>query len=335
MEAIPTTFLSKIKTISALKTLVAFFAIKEKLGKDEFEFSVPKVAQENDMSENSVRNGIRELESLKFIESVERNVEKCNVYRLCIAPSKVEVGGSKVEVPPPSKVEVPTSKVAVAEKAETREEYSFATAARKKKEVQQSEIEKDIYSIDFNNINFYNKDINSFTVINKNVMMNEEELGKLANRILREVFLPLAKPVIPTENRARAMWYQKQNNLLKSLLVEHRAEQVVAAIHYWTLVSPLPKGLTSVYFFRLTKRTKHGLITNLMVALHHYKAEYIANEHEYNREEIEQKQAERAKREQEEKEAAAKRAEEVASMKPDDFVAGMLGRFKLNVKRDE
>lgn len=308
-------------------------AIRDKLGRGEFEFSILKIAADYNISPNAVRKGISELIELKFIELVEKNSDKPNVYKITMPYSNFEEGCVKNEHPTSSNNEHPHSKN---EDVNGREEYMKSVAGRRKKaEQQNSEIENDINNIDFNNINIYKEDINSYSIINKNNYMNNDEIKKLANRVLREVFVPLNNPPLPPNGRELGMWMAKQNRIMCKFLTEYRTEQVVATIKYFAEVAPPPNGVFSVYYYMLTKKTKYGTITNAMTALDYYKTQFIANEHEYKREEIEKKQAEIAKREQEEKELAAKRAEEVAKMNPDEFIAGMMGRFKLNIKKDE
>jgi DNA-binding MarR family transcriptional regulator len=323
--SISTEYLNQIKTISSLKVLIAFLAMGEKLGKKEFDCSIPKIAMEYGMSQNSVRSGIKELEELKFIEVVQRNADKTNAYKILVTTSRNEA-------PSPSNIEAPTSKVeappVIIDSQEKREEYMLATAARKKKE-QDEAIENEINNIDFNNIDIYTEDINSVTVVNKNIYMTDKELGKLARRVVNEIYAPTLR------TNQDQKFFAVQMRHMKDLLVEYRTEQVVAAIKYWTEVSPPPNGLVSLQFLKYKRKNRSGVsVSNVMIALDYYKQQFIANAHEYKKDEIEQKQAERAKKEQEAKELAAKKAEEVANMTNEEFIAGMLGRFKLNIKKE-
>lgn len=329
MNSVPIQYLSKLKTISALKVLVVFLAMRDKLGKDQFNYSVPSISEDSGMSQNAVRNGIKELVSLNFIQVVELHNDKSNVYRIVLTPSKSEVvGGAKSEVDTPAKVESPSK----SEVAKTRAEYRFAVAGRKKKEEkQEEEINNNINNIDFNNINIYTEDINSLSVINTNIFMTDKELGKLARRILNEVYLPLSR-----NGKQDTRFFAMQMRCLKDLLVDYRTEQVVAAIKYWTEINPTPNGLTSLHFLKYKRKNRQGvMVSNVLIALDYYKQQFLANAHEFKKDEIEKKLADKAQREQEEKEAAAKRAEEVAQMKPEEFISGMMNRFKLNLKKDE
>lgn len=302
MDSIQIKYLKQVKTISAVMVLVSFCLKAERDKALSFEYAMSAIAEDSNISKNTVRRAIEELEELNFIRTESTGKGSTTAtYRLLIEMPSMgpqEVGGHTVE---PPKVE-PL-------------EWQKTVAARKKRDSQEQEIALNILKIDFNNINLLRDDINSLSILNTNLYMNDKELGQLANRVMKEVFLPMTSGTKPS------YWFPAQMKIMKDLLVQWRTEQVVAAIRYWTEINPPANGITSLKYLLFERKGT----SNFMHGLDYYKQQYLANVGELEREKNELKVAEILRKEAEE---AARKEEErkaVASMSNDDFIRQLLG----------
>lgn len=305
---IPSKYLNQIKSVSGLKTLIAFLSKQNELATNQFEYPLAEIRQYTGLSINGVRNGVNELIEIGFLKSEERKGRKKSY--------QIITGG--VNVP-----------IVVGDSGGSREDYKLATGGRKKKE-QTEEIKEDIDSIDFENMNLYQEDINSVTAFNKFQFMGKKEKNRIIDRIIKEVFIPMARPPIGKDDKAVVAFFAVQNRVLVTLLKTYRTEQIVAGIKYWTQVNPPTKGITSMHYLTFERK---GL-KNIQVALDYYKQQYVANAHIHQKDEMEKRQEEVLRKEQEEKEKLEQKKQEVANMTSDQFVANHLSRFKLNIKKD-
>jgi DNA-binding transcriptional regulator GbsR (MarR family) len=308
MDSIPTKYLNQLKTISALKVLVAFLAMSSKVGNNEFEYSLTELEKDTGLSINAIKKGINELVELEFASRENRRGTQKTKYKITTV----------------SQVNIVEANIVQSNIAESdTQEYLKATGARKKKEQQESDIINNINNIDFNNINFYTEDINNInSVINTNLLMTSTELGKLARRVLLEVYEPRVNRVINDKQK----WYGMQMKFMKTMLTEYRTEQVVAAIKYWTEIEEAPNGLMNILFLKARNGRKKQ--PNIMIALDYYKAKYIKHyAHEKAAAEAETKRLEQLRKEQEEKQQQEEERKRVENMTSQEFVDGYMNRF--------
>jgi hypothetical protein len=148
--------------------------------------------------------------------------------------------------------------------------------------------------------------------------LTDEELGKLARRVLMEWFLPLSK--VKSQNK---WFFPQQMKLIKDLLVKWRTEQVLAGIQYWASVNPPKDGIKSVAWLNFEKKK----VSHIMVALDYYKQQYLLTQADVEEEERKAKVEEMkvnaleiVRKKQEEK-------KRVAEMSDNDFLSDLLGGF--------
>jgi hypothetical protein len=180
---------------------------------------------------------------------------------------------------------------------------------------------------EFNNNNLFYNDINSISLPNDNHKLNDEQLGKLARRVLVEWFLPLAQ-LKTSQSRA---FFPQQMKLLKDLLVMWRTDQVLAGIYYWCKVNPPKDGMRSVMWLKFEKKK----ISHMMIALDYYKHQFIEKqaelEEEVRLEKVEQMKTKAIEIAQQKVEQKKK----VDEMDDKDFLSGLLGSFgTLNIGGD-
>jgi hypothetical protein len=303
-------YLSQLKTISALKVLIAFLTKQEKDGTNEVQYVMEDIKADTKLSLNSIRTALKELSILELVETLPRKGNDKNIYKI------------KLGVEP--EVVVPMVAPVVPEPV-LEGGYMRATAARKKKEDFQH-----IKEIDFN-VDLFHEDINSLSIFNVNVLMTEEERGKLARRIILEIHKPrVNRPIGDVGqfiSRQLVLLRGDEKRKVKGLLETYRTEQIIAAIIYWTEIENAPNGLLSLSF--LKARSRKDKQDNIMVALDHFKAEY--NEHIapiLALEEAESRIAEQLKREEEAKAKAEEERKVVENMSSEEFVSGYMNRFQ-------
>lgn len=289
-------YLSQLKTISTLKVLVAFLTISETEG-NSVTRSLDELAKQADISVNGVKSGINELVKLDFIEQVgERKGKEKATYLL--------------------KINQPVVEVAVVETA-AEGGYMRATGAKKKDDVAEY-----IDSIDLHELSFFEEDINSIQVFNVNQLMDDKEIGRLARRIVNEIHRPRVNRVIPD----RVKWTSLQVMLMKRLLVKYRTEQVIAAIRYWTEIETSPNGLMSLSF--LNAKSRKGRQDNIMVALDHYKTEYLSHVAPVDaQEDAEQRRVEQLRKERDEQAKLEVETAKVENMTDEEFVDQHMNRY--------
>jgi hypothetical protein len=307
VDSIQIKYLNQIETISAVKVLISFC---HKVVKDRLfivEYAIADIAEDSKVSENTTRRAIKELVDLKFIEVISTGRGHATArYKVLIEvpfPRPAEVEPQKIEG---HKIEPPKVEPLKWEKA---------VAVRKNEHKQEDNIINNINNIDLININLLREDINSLSVVNSNIYMNDKELGQIANRVMREVFLPNAIGSKPS------YWFPQQMKLMKDLLVQWRTEQVVAAIRYWTKINPPPTGVSSLRFLMFKRKNT----SNLMHALDYWKQEYINT---VAHEDAEAKAAEAISRAEEAEKKMMQEAEQVANMSDADFLANLFGGIK-------
>lgn len=310
MEAIKIEYLAKLKTHAALKVLLALVAKSQTHG-SLFEYAVNKIAEDIDISENSVRNGLKELAEIGLAQKISSKKGTGSIFELpFLVTSKSE----------PAKSEPPT---AVTSKSEPPEGWSKAVGARKTKKQLEQEIDDKISNI-YNYINIIHKDINSLSVVNTNIYLTDKELGKLANKLIRDKLTPYA-----TGNK-NTQWFAHQMKLMKDLLVEWRTEQVVAAIEYWTIINPTASGISSLRYLMFKNRKG---TSNLMVALDYYKHQYLAQAHEEERQRAEEMILKAQQEEAVKQAESAREKEKVDNMNNDEFIQSLMSSFgKIDIK---
>ncbi len=313
--------LKGLKTVSAVDALIAFLDMRDGQEEEVFEYPIGKLAEDIGISRNTAKFAVKELERLGIVEHVNsKSRNEHGRFRIILGSqnsAKQNSANQKDDKQISANQNIDNSLG-----VEPDIPYEKAVAGRKKKAESSSEILNNINNIDFNNINLYLKDINSMATVNMNLYMTDKELGALARRVMNEVFAPTLK------TRGAPSFFAMQMRFMKDLLVNYRTEQVVAAIRYWTEVNPPKNGVTSLKFLSWSKKAKDGTIkTNIMEALDYYKQQYLAIEHEINREEIEQKRVEQLRKERDEKERIEKEKQEVEQMSSEEFVAGYMNRF--------
>ncbi|RPK20039.1 hypothetical protein [Paenibacillus xylanexedens] len=309
--------LKGLKTVSAIDALIAFLDMRDGQEEEVFEYPIGKLAEDIGISRNTAKFAVKELERLGIIEHVNSKSKneqaRFRIILECQNSAKQKTAKQKTA----------KQNIDMHEKPEKPDEsYKKAVAGKKKSTDANPDIINNINNIDFKDINLYTKDINSMSTVNMNIYMTDRELGVLARRVMNEVFAPTLS------TRGTSQFFAMQMRFMKDLLVAYRTEQVVAAIRYWTKINPPKNGVTSLKFLSWSKKGKDGTIkTNIMEALDYCKQQYLAIEHEMNREEVEQKRAEQLQREQEEKERLDKEKQEVEQMSSEDFVNGYMNRF--------
>jgi hypothetical protein len=303
--------LKQVRTISAVKALVSFLTKSETLGSKIIDYSRFDLSEDSGISLTSAKLSIAELIEIGFIEKIERKGSKATTYRILIdndQSNKDEVETDRLET---DRLETDRLEVSPPIVENT---YKKACAASNKEEQESNNIIK-INNIDFNNININIEDINSLSVLNTNLFMTDKELGKLANRVFKEVFLPN----LMVKNNS-VSWHCAQRGFMKDLLVQYRTEQVVAGIIYWTEIKQAPKGITSLKF--LMWKNRKGK-TNLMEGLDYFKQEYIKNSHEHLGEEAEKIIVDQMRKKRDEEEEMLKQKERVENMSNEDFIEQM------------
>jgi DNA-binding transcriptional regulator GbsR (MarR family) len=296
---IPTNILESIETISELKVLLY-------LVNNNSETSIRQISLDLKTPRNSISSGLKQLVDKNIIKVIGTKGHK-TTYGLTFEQGEV---AQKLSNQKPN------------------DEWKTVVAKRKDEDGSKTEHSSNIYINikDFKDINLYKEDINSLTTVNENIYLSDQELGKLARRILVEWFLPMTTG-ISTNNRA---FFPQQINHLKDLLVEYRTEQVLAGIMYWVRINPPRNGINSLGFLKFKNKTTN----NMLKALDYFKSEYINSLTSTENEEA----FEKAKKTIEEKEAEQKRQEEernkVASMSSDDFLSSLLAGINLDISKE-
>jgi biotin operon repressor len=318
MMMIHSKYLKKVKTMSALKVLVAFFVKADKEG-DSFEYSLSDISKDSGVSKNTIRKAVQELMDLGFIV-FNSQAGQTNKYRVTVSNSaipKVDTLKGKTV----SKVDTPKNKtVAKADTVKSGQELEWSRA------VASSEDEQKVIINDLKDINILKEDINSLTILNNNLFLNDKELGQLAKKIFTEKFLPVCG-----DGKKQAYWFAQQMKIMKDLLVEYRTEQVIAGIEYWGKINRPKNGLSSLVYLKFKK--KNG--TNMMEALDYFKSEYLKVADELEKNSREAILADRIREVEEKKKVAKEEKKVVDNMTDDDFLSNLLGGFgKIEIKKE-
>ncbi|MER2008896.1 MAG: hypothetical protein ABS939_15710 [Psychrobacillus sp.] len=314
---IPVSLLNKVETISALKVLTYLYAKSKDNGVARV--SINQITDESGIARNSAKRGLEELLKNKVVEQIATGRgNQANTYKV-----------SKVDV---SKVEESKDDVSKVNTSATVEGYKKAVGSKADRNCvpidgQSKDYINNIIYKDFKEYNLFDKDINSLSVPNENHKLNDEQLGKLARRVLVEWYLPLAK----FKNKQSNFFFPQQMKLIKDLLVQWRTEQVLAGIQYWTKVNPPKDGMKSVAWLKFERKGT----SYMMVALDYYKQQNIEQQSEHEQEE-------RANKVEEMKANAIKIAQEklakkieVDSMSDNDFLKDLLGGIgKIEIKEE-
>lgn len=304
---VPVQVLKNIDTISGLKVLLYFY---EKSNHDGIlKASVNSIIDGSGIARNSARRGIEELLEKKYITVIKQGSgTQPNTYKV----SKFDPSISDTQAVP--KTDMGGWKRVTGSKAE---QSSIP-------ENDPDNINNIIYK-DFKDFNLIHNNINSLSIVNKNHLLNDEQLGKLARRVLVEWFLPLAE----FKQKMPGYFFPQQMKMLKDMLVEWRTDQVLAAIKYWTKVAPPKNGMKSLAWLRFEQKK----VSHMMVALNYYKQQYLETQHEQEAEErmakvesMKKNALDIVKKKQEEKKSVDK-------MDDNDFISNLLGGFgKINLK---
>lgn len=307
---IPIDYLKKIETVSSLKLLIYFYENTNENGivRD----SISGLVEKSGLARNSVNRALTDLTDNRIITKVaDGKGNQPNTYKVS------SVNGPSAKGPT---VDVPTVDT-------TKAVEGWKKATGSKGEPKEDPIKepikdlKDINSIlykDFKEYNLINNNINSLSILNENLSLNDEQLGKLARRVLIEWFLPLAKV------KANNKWFfPQQMKLIKDLLVQWRTEQVLAGIEYWATINPPKNGISSVAWLKFEKKN----ISHMMMALDYYKQQYLEKQAEVEEEDRKAKVEEMkvsaleiVRKKQEEK-------KRVSEMTDNDFLKDLLGGF--------
>lgn len=313
--SIPIDVLEKIESVSALKVLIFFYKKSDSSG--VIKKSLKDIENGSGIARNSTKKGLAELEESKLVVKIlEGKGTRPNTYKVSklvgpmIEHNQTLVGSNSDR----SKTDL--------------QGWKKSTGARKTREsneVKDININNNTIIKDFKDINFINNDINSLSVVNENLYLTDEELGKLARRILVEWFLPLAK----LKGQPSKFFFPQQMKILKDLLVKYRTEQVLASIKYWCEVNPPKDGMRSLRWLMFERKD----VTHVMVALDYYKQQFVVNGEESQ---IHIRKVEEAKAHA--LEIVNKKNEErekVKNMSNDDFLSSLLGGFgKIEVKKE-
>ena len=311
--AIPIEILKKIDTISALKVLLYLHERSHANG--VIRISMNNIIDDSGIARNSVKRGLQELLDKNIIEQIATGKgNHPNTYKV-----------SKVDSPKVDPVE---------EKKEVISGYRKAVGTRleddsspKVDHTDKSNIINNIIYKDFKEYNLYYNDINSKALANDNHNLNDEQLGKLARRVLVEWFLPLAQ----LKTKQSKTFFPQQMKLIKDLLVEWRTDQVLAGIYYWTKVNPPKDGMRSVMWLKFEKKK----ISHMMVALDYHKQQFIENQTELEEEvRLEKVEVMKAKALEIAKQKVEQKAK-VDEMSANDFLSDLLGGVKLNLGGDK
>jgi hypothetical protein len=299
---IPIETLEKLETISALKVLLYLY----KRSKDGvIRISISNIADSSDIPRNSVTRGMNELLKKEVIEQIATGEgNHPHTYRV-----------SKLEQP---KVYQPKVEQVI-------NGYKKATGSRAEddsipKVEQESEgnIINNIINKEFNLNNLLNNDINSLSLANDNHKLNDEQLGKLARRVIIEWYLPLAQPYSKDKR-----FFPMQMKLAKDLLVMYRTEQVLAGIYYWSKVEPPKDGMKSLVWLKFERRK----VSHMIIALDNFKQEYISKQSEVEEESrLEKVETMKAKAIEIAKEKVEQK-KKVDEMSDNDFLGNLLGGF--------
>jgi hypothetical protein len=321
--SIPIKTLQKIETISAFKVLVYLY---EKSHDDGIiRISMNNIADDSGIPRNSVKRGLQELLDKNIVEQIATgHGNHPSTYKV----SKIDI--PKIDMP---KVDSPTDGPKENYLKQEIQGYRKAVGARieddcgpKVDHMEKDNIINNIIYKDFKEYNLYHNDINSISLPNDNHKLNDEQLGKLARRVLIEWFLPLAE----LKTKQKKSFYPQQMKLLKDLLVMWRTDQVLAGIYYWTKVNPPKNGLSSVMWMKLEKKN----ISHMMIALDYFKQQFIKKqgelEEEVRLEKVEKMKAKAIAIAKEKMEQKAK----VDEMSANDFLNDLLGGVKLNLGGD-
>lgn len=308
--AVPIHLLKKVETISALKVLIYLYDKSKDNG--VIRISLNQLTDESQIARNSAKRGLQELIENKVVEQIATGKGNLpNTYRV----SKIDISKVDTSKDDTSATDVLQYKKAVGSKSD---EVSVPTDGQLDNNI-------NIIYKDFKEYNLYNKDINSLSIPNENHKLNDEQLGKLARRVLVEWFLPLAK----FKEKKSKFFFPQQMKLIKDLLVKWRTEQVLAGIKYWTEISPPKDGMKSMKWLDYEKKN----ISHMMIALDYFKQQYINNESEIKKEERQSKVAEMKLKAVEIAKENLEKKLKVESMSDNDFVADLLGGIgKINIK---
>jgi hypothetical protein len=298
---VPIEVLEKLETITELKVIISIFKECSATNSNTFSWSTNDFIDKSGVSRNSVKKAVDSLIENDIVIKTKRGIGT--------SPNEYKLKGSEFGI-----------KTADPNIVKSWKKSSASIVLNKKGVDELANIinSKELDNLrDITNEFLTKEDINSLSVVNENIYMTDEELGKLANRVFKEVFLPLAnvkKPVPP-------YFFPQQMKLMKDYLVSHRTEQVIAGILYWTTINPTPHGLKSLVF--LGFEDKKGK-SKLMEALDYYKLEYLAVADEVKAKEMVLQVLAKAEKKKSEE---MKEAEIVQNMSDDDFVKNMLGNF--------
>lgn len=299
---IPIDTLDKLETISALKVLL--YLHKKAHNDGVIRISMNNIIDGSGIARNSVKRGLQELLDNNIIEQIAIGKgNHPNTYRV-----------SKVDSPKVDPIEVGTQVINGYKKAVgTR---LSDDSSPKVDHTEESNIINNIIYKEFNLNNLLNKDINSLSLANDNHHLNDEQLGKLARRVIVEWYLPLAQP-----NSKSKSFFPLQMKLAKDLLVMYRTEQVLAGIYYWSKIDPPKDGMKSLMWLKFERRK----VSHTLIALDYFKQGFIDKKHEIEEEsrlekvEIMKHKALEIAREKVEKK------KQVDEMTDNDFLSDLLG----------
>jgi hypothetical protein len=310
--SIPITTLQKIDTISALKVLLY---LHEKSKSDGvIRISMNNIVDDSGIPRNSVKRGLQELLDNSIIEQIATGKgNHPNTYKV-----------SKVDSPKVDPIE---------NKEVVMNGYQKAVGTRfeddsspKVDHTETSNIINNIIYKDFKDYNLFYNDINSISLPNENHKLNDEQLGKLARRVLVEWFLPLAQ----LKTKQSKAFFPQQMKMLKDLLVEWRTDQVLASIYYWTKVNPPKDGMRSLMWLKFEKKK----VSHMMIGLDYYKQQFIKKQDEVGEElRLEKVEEMKIKAIEIAKEKMAKKAK-VDEMSANDFLSDLLSGVKLDLGGD-
>lgn len=284
-----------LKNLSTISSLRVLIAFVEKSEGDFIvQYSINKIKDDTGISIGSIKKAIDELESKKII-TIITNKNGFNEYRLSECIFEHNSFEQKV-----------------------------INGWKKAVGVDNKKPEPNLV-IDFTTLNFYHPNINSITEENNNVHLTDKELGALAKQIMLKWFSPLS-----TEKNRDSKWFSYQMKLIKDLLVQWRTEQVLAGIEYWSTINPLPTGLSSLRFLTYKKYGR----SKMMEALDYYKAEYLKNESEINKDKIIENKN-KIKQEAEKRDRIKKEERQIVDdINDDEFVKSLLSGFgKIEIAR--
>jgi hypothetical protein len=273
------------------------------------------IIDDSGIARNSVKRGLQELLDNKIIEQIATGKgNHPNTYKV-----------SKVDSPNIDPIETSPQEV---------QGYRKAVGTKRKDDsspkvdhTETSNIINNIIYKEFNNNNLFYNDINSISLANENHNLNDEQLGKLARRVLVEWFLPLAQ----LKTKQSKMFFPQQMKLLKDLLVQWRTDQVLAGIYYWCKVNPPKDGMRSVMWLKFEKKN----ISHMMIALDYYKQQFLEKQNELEEEvRLEKVEVMKAKALEIAKQKVEQKAK-VDNMSANDFLADLLGGVKLDLGGDK